>query len=447
MADHSTVESTPPAFHLDAHVKFIVELDTKKDELEYWMSEHLRLNGVYWGLTALALMKSETALGRDDLIAYVLSCQTKEAMLKGSFGGHVGYDGHLLYTLSAIQILVTLDALDRIDTHKVVEFVKSLQNPDGSFCGDKWGEVDTRFSYCALSCLSILGRMDAVDVKKAVEFVDQCKNFDGAYGSIPGAESHAAYAFADALDLVDADKLGWWLAERQLNSGGLNGRPEKLADVCYSWWVLSSLSILNRVHWISGEKLVSFILQSQDTDGGGIADRPGDAPDVFHTLFGIAGLSLLGFGNLEKVDPRYCMPASVVDRLGLQGMDQKSGYTSSFKRDTNHPAMQQQPQQAARVMVDPRFVTTAPELPGYRIVQCVGVCRGLTVRNPNAGKQIFAGFASCEKARATAMERLQADAAQKGANAIVGMFYDTQEIAEGMTECLAYGTGVVIAPA
>ena len=35
------------------------------------------------------------------------------------------------------------------------------------------------------------------------------------------------------LDVIDADLLGWWLAERQLNSGGLNGRPEKLPDVCY----------------------------------------------------------------------------------------------------------------------------------------------------------------------------------------------------------------------
>jgi len=37
------------------------------------------------------------------------------------------------------------------------------------------------------------------------------------------------------LHRVDADLLGWWLAERQLPSGGLNGRPEKLPDVCYSW--------------------------------------------------------------------------------------------------------------------------------------------------------------------------------------------------------------------
>jgi geranylgeranyl transferase type-2 subunit beta len=53
------------------------------------------------------------------------------------------------------------------------------------------------------------------------------------------------------LHRINADTLGWWLCERQLPSGGLNGRPEKLPDVCYSWWVLSSLQIIGRLHWIN----------------------------------------------------------------------------------------------------------------------------------------------------------------------------------------------------
>jgi len=46
-------------------------------------------------------------------------------------------------------------------------------------------------------------------------------------------------------------------------SGGLNGRPEKLPDVCYSWWVLASLAILGRLHWICPKSLSKFILASQ----------------------------------------------------------------------------------------------------------------------------------------------------------------------------------------
>ncbi len=56
----------------------------------------------------------------------------------------------------------------------------------------------------------------------------------------------------------------------------------------------------------------------QDPDGGGIADRPGDMVDVFHTVFGLAGLSLLGYPGLQDVDPVYCMPADLIERMGLR---------------------------------------------------------------------------------------------------------------------------------
>lgn len=47
---------------------------------------------------------------------------------------------------------------------------------------------------------------------------------------------------------------------------------------------------------------------SQDPDKGGIADRPEDLPDVWHTVFGLAGLSLLRYPGLDEVDPVFCMP-------------------------------------------------------------------------------------------------------------------------------------------
>ncbi|KAJ3036281.1 hypothetical protein HDV00_002937 [Rhizophlyctis rosea] len=278
--------------------------------------------GVYWAITALDLMHEIDALDKEEVIQFVLSCRNDD----GGFGGFTGYDSHLLYTLSGVQILATYDALNRFDHSKTVEFLAGLQDRStGAFRGDKWGEVDTRFSYCTLSCLSLLGRLDVVDIGKAVEFIDRCKNFDGGYGNVPGAESHAGQIFCcvgalsitNSLHLVDVDKLGWWLAERQLKNGGLNGRPEKLEDVCYSWWVLSSLAMLDRIHWISKDHLRKFILSAQDPETGGIADRAGDYPDVFHTVFGVAGLSLLGDESFKEVDPRYCMPVYVTNRLGL----------------------------------------------------------------------------------------------------------------------------------
>lgn len=120
------------------------------------------------------------------------------------------------------------------------------------------------------------------------------------------------------MDIVDRDTLAWWLCERQLPSGGLNGRPEKLPDVCYSWWVMSSLAILGRLHWIKGSSLQNYILACQDTETGGFSDRPGDVSDPFHTLFSLAGLSLLGNTEIKRVNPTYCMPQEIIDGLQLK---------------------------------------------------------------------------------------------------------------------------------
>jgi geranylgeranyl transferase type-2 subunit beta len=110
-----------------------------------------------------------------------------------------------------------------------------------------------------------------VDIDKAATHIQACQNFDGGFGVSPGAESHGGQIFtcvgalsiAGRLDMIDQDRLAGWLSERQLENGGLNGRPEKLEDVCYSWWVLSPLAMLGKIHWIDGEKLTSFILQCQ----------------------------------------------------------------------------------------------------------------------------------------------------------------------------------------
>jgi len=210
----------------------------------------------------------------------------------------------------------------------VILVIANLQDREtGSFMGDEWGETDTRFLYGAFNALSLLGLLNLVDVPKAVTYVQSCENLDGAYGVRPGAESHsgqvftcvAALAIAGRLDLVNQDRLGTWLCERQVDQGGLNGRPEKIEDACYSWWVGASLAMIDRLHWVDGNKLVAFILKCQvrflrlryqdqakivqDPEAGGFADRPGNMVDVYHTHFAIAGLSLLKYEGIQEVDP------------------------------------------------------------------------------------------------------------------------------------------------
>lgn len=316
----------PPPFAPERHAAYLKRVAADAGALEYALTEYMRVSGVYWGLTAMRLLGRDAAaeLGGPALVELARGCQNAD----GGFGGARGHDSHVLYTLSALQVLALLGALDRCDRAAAAAYVAALQQPDGSFCGDRWGEVDTRFSYCALAALALLGRLGDADVGRAAAFVDACRNFDGGYGCAPGAESHAgqvfccvgALAIARRLDLVDRPLLCWWLAERQCDSGGLNGRPEKQADVCYSWWILSVLRMLGADHWIDGARLRSFILKCQDLPDGGIADRPGNCPDVFHTFFGVGGLSLLGAlpGDRPGIDAVFALPEDVVESLGLE---------------------------------------------------------------------------------------------------------------------------------
>ena len=309
---------------LDLHAKSLAAYGKDKNDFDYVMSEYFHMSGVYWVLTALKLIGREDMLDKNEMVEIVLSCQHAN----GGFGGNAQNDPHLLYTLSAIQVLAIYESLDRIDPDRIAEYIVGQQQADGSFFGDKWGEVDTRFSFCALASLLLINRLDRVDVDRAVEFVVSCMNFDGGFGCVPGSESHSgqiyccigALAITNRLYKVKADVLGAWLCERQLKSGGLNGRPEKLPDVCYSWWVLASLRIIGRINWIDADKMKEFILACQDEESGGIADRPGDITDPFHTLFGLTGLSLLGHykDDIKPVNPVLCMPEETLEKLGIK---------------------------------------------------------------------------------------------------------------------------------
>ena len=106
--------------------------------------------------------------------------------------------------------------------------------------------------------------------------------------------------------------------------------------------------------------------------------------------------------------------------------------------------------------MDQHMVTTAFTLDGYRVVRTLGIVRGITVRsrsivgNIGAGIQtIFGGNITllqelCEKARQEAYTLLLQHAKEMGANAIIGMRYDANEVMSGVTEVLAYGTAVVV---
>ncbi|KAH0773333.1 hypothetical protein KY290_010470 [Solanum tuberosum] len=330
----------------------------RKDDFESVVMEHLRLNGAYWGLTTLDILGKLDAVDQDEVISWFTSPFVQYA---GGFGGNIGHDPHMLYTLSAIQVLALFDKLHVLDVNKVSSCI--LHHIFWNLSMSRSSCLCIYMKFVALIALTVfaenlgnqywymsgsfalLRQLDKIDVGKAVKYIVSCKNVDGGFGCTPGAESHAGQtpyvgklreecisiakdsiqpqflSFASLLIMYEAFSPALLYyncysasALQQVKSGGLNGRPEKLPDVCYSWWVLSNLIMIDRVHWIDKEKLAKFILDCQK---GGISDRPDDAVDVFHTYFGVAGLSLLEYSGLRPIDPAYALPVSVVNKVIL----------------------------------------------------------------------------------------------------------------------------------
>src|SRR6185369_7095389 len=108
--------------------------------------------------------------------------------------------------------------------------------------------------------------------------------------------------------------------------------------------------------------------------------------------------------------------------------------------------------------ISPQWVTTAFGFDGLRVSRHLGVVRGITVRSRSivgnfgamlqtiVGGNISIYTELCEKAREEAFQIMLAHAEQIGANAVIGMRYDANEVAQGVTEVLAYGTAVVLEP-
>ena len=118
---------------------------------------------------------------------------------------------------------------------------------------------------------------------------------------------------------------------------------------------------------------------------------------------------------------------------------------SAYPQPSQHPAF-----------LEPAMITTAFELPGYRVVRNFGVVRGIVVRSRNIIANMGAAFQTilggnitlltdlCEKTRRDAFAQMAQHAAAVGANAIIAARYDANEVMNGVTEVLAYGTAVYV---
>lgn len=268
-------------------------------------------------------------------------------------------------------LLILGDNLERVKRRECLDWLTKMQRPDGSFGethvnGNIEGGMDMRFGYTAMGIRWILrgralGEVDGVadvDVDKLVRCVRQSNTYDGGISEMPFHESHGGFAFCAiaALSLAsrtrslkcgshpdgalagisDVDLTLRWLVSRQtthldedIDLGdvedstvqpvlpwvGLNGRCNKIADACYSWWVAASLSLLGRLDLLSLHPAQKYLLDRTQHAIGGFGKQPGDPPDVYHSYMGLAALSLMKYRGLKPIHSATCISYDAVRHL------------------------------------------------------------------------------------------------------------------------------------
>ena len=178
----------------------------------------------------------------------------------------------------------------------------------------------------------------------------------------------------------------------------------------------------------------------------------------------------VGLRDLPALDDDFAAPHLLVGDRDVEPLSHHRGEAVSIREGARIPgekgARQRDPElrlggyaarQAARMAREGKMiVVTTNELSGYRVMRTLGVVRGLSVRsrsivgNIGASIQILRGgnislyTKLAEDARNEAYELLVRNAAAQGANAILAMRYDANEMASAVTEVLAYGTAVIV---
>ena len=260
----------------------------------------------------------------------------------GGFSGYSKGYSHLISSYAAVLAIVCLDcteAYEIIDREKMKNYLKSMKfkkdNLDtfydysntflikknekissyeaqhyGSFQVHHNGESDLRSTYCALVIAYVLNILDEELIEGIAENIKNSQTYEGGLGPEPFSEAHGGYNFCGIasllilgkLDIININKQIRWLVNRQLSiEGGFQGRTNKLVDACYSTWqgaVFNMLLEHDPKKYTQDSELLydqlslqAYLLIACQQETGGILDKPGKSPDLFHLNYGGMGLA------------------------------------------------------------------------------------------------------------------------------------------------------------
>ncbi|XP_036398354.1 protein farnesyltransferase subunit beta-like [Megalops cyprinoides] len=268
----------------------------------------------YWILHSLELLDEPVPASiSSDVCTFLARCQSPT----GGFAGGPGQQAHLAPTyaaVSALCIIGTEEAYNVIDRQKLLDFLYSVKQPDGSFLMHVGGEVDVRSVYCAASVASLTHIISPTLFEETPGWIARCQNWEGGLGGVPGLEAHGGYTFCGMAAMVILGKehmlnlkslLRWVVCRQMRFEGGFQGRCNKLVDGCYSFWQAGLLPLLHRALYTEGDSTLSqrswmfeqqalqeYILLCCQNPAGGLLDKPGKSRDFYHTCYCLSGLAI-----------------------------------------------------------------------------------------------------------------------------------------------------------
>ncbi|KAE9971523.1 hypothetical protein EG328_005530 [Venturia inaequalis] len=312
-----------------------------------------------FALAILAILKDDfSRVKRRESLIWLKKMQRPD----GSFGETLGLyekiegglDPRFGYTAMGIRAILRgrgegeMKDVPDVDIDLFVECIRRSQCYDGGISESPFHEPHGGYTYCALSALSFIERLPSTSKTSSPSFspysaindpeltihwllqrqtttFDEDDEFDTRGDETDTtATCHDAHSFLN-LSTHDADKdytAFRFTPEEELQWIGFNGRCNKLADTCYSWWVGGSLAILGKPHLPQTPSNRRYLLDRTQHLIGGFSKKEGSPPDLYHAYLGLAALALMGEEGLKSIDATACFSIEAwewIEGLGWNG--------------------------------------------------------------------------------------------------------------------------------
>ncbi|KAH8900930.1 prenyltransferase and squalene oxidase [Thozetella sp. PMI_491] len=247
---------------------------------------------------------------------------------KGWFIGG-GYDMRYCYLAAMVRWMLRGDVkegdpewVEDFDTEKLVKYISSTQTYDGGLAGSQKDEPHSGYAYCAVSALSLLDR--PLEGGKVSE---PSKAVQAGIRDIPALVHWLAsrqFVYLEPSEDEDDDEednpvhpasLDDLILDEKTSLVGFNGRCNKVADTCYTWWAAGTLANLGYDGLIQVGPARRFLLQKTQHVIGGFGKKAGSPPDVYHSFMGLAALSVLGDPSLNAFDATLAVTVETAKKI------------------------------------------------------------------------------------------------------------------------------------